>query len=160
MMAAPRSAWSGCGLESGDVVDREVEDHGNAVAVLPFDLVRRTALLVRILRAPAFLGTGRSALLECPAGLTEEADPAETARREAYGGAQGNRRPENAHAGAHAANLPPGPFWRDGRAVTREGPRPTSPVERVKLQMVGDIDENGGGPGGSLRKSGRPRASE
>jgi hypothetical protein len=37
-------------LESGDVVDREVEDHGNAVAVLPFDPVRRTALLVRILR--------------------------------------------------------------------------------------------------------------
>jgi hypothetical protein len=67
-------------LESGDVVDHEVEDHGNAVAVLPFDPVRRTALLVRILRAPAFLGTGRAALLECPAGLMEEANPAETAR--------------------------------------------------------------------------------
>jgi len=71
-------------LESGDVVDREVEDHGNAVAVLPFDPVRRTALLVSILRAPAFLSTGRTELLECPAGLMEEADPAETARREAY----------------------------------------------------------------------------
>jgi hypothetical protein len=70
-------------LESGDVVDREVEDHGNGVAVLPFDPVRRTALLVRILRAPVFLSTGRTELLECPAGLMEEADPAETARREA-----------------------------------------------------------------------------
>ena len=71
-------------LESGDVVDREVEDHGDAVAVLPFDPVRRTALLVRILRAPAFLGDGRTELLECPAGIIEEADPAQTARREAY----------------------------------------------------------------------------
>jgi hypothetical protein len=53
-------------LESGDVVDSEVEDHGNAVAVLPFDPARRTALLVRILRAPAFLSTGRAELLECP----------------------------------------------------------------------------------------------
>jgi nudix-type nucleoside diphosphatase (YffH/AdpP family) len=71
-------------LESGDVVDREVEDHGDAVAVLPFDPVRRTALLVRILRAPAFLSAGRSELLECPAGIIEEADPEQTARREAY----------------------------------------------------------------------------
>ena len=68
-------------LESGDVVDREVEDHGDAVAVLPFDPVHRT-VLVRILRAPAFLSAGRTELLECPAGIMEEADPAQTARRE------------------------------------------------------------------------------
>jgi hypothetical protein len=54
------------------VVDRGVEDHGDAVAVLPFDPVRRTALLVRILRAPAFLSAGRPELLECPAGIMEE----------------------------------------------------------------------------------------
>jgi nudix-type nucleoside diphosphatase (YffH/AdpP family) len=70
-------------LDSGDVVDREVEDHGDAVAVLPYDPVRRTAMLVRILRTPALLRTGRSALLECPAGLRDEADPAAAARREA-----------------------------------------------------------------------------
>jgi nudix-type nucleoside diphosphatase (YffH/AdpP family) len=70
-------------LESGDVIEREVEDHGNAVAVLPFDPVRRTALLVRGLRAPALLSAGRTDLLECPAGLIEEADPAQAARREA-----------------------------------------------------------------------------
>jgi nudix-type nucleoside diphosphatase (YffH/AdpP family) len=70
-------------LRSGEVVDREVEDHGNAVAVLPYDPVRRTVMLVRILRTPALLRAGRSTLLECPAGLLEEADPAEAARREA-----------------------------------------------------------------------------
>jgi nudix-type nucleoside diphosphatase (YffH/AdpP family) len=71
-------------LESGEIIQREVEDHGNAVAVLPFDPVRRTALLIRGLRAPALLSAGRTELLECPAGLIEEADPAQTARREAY----------------------------------------------------------------------------
>jgi 8-oxo-dGTP pyrophosphatase MutT (NUDIX family) len=71
-------------LESGDVIEREVEDHGNAVAVLPFDPVRRTALLARLLRAPALVSGGRIALLECPTGMVEEADPAQTARREAY----------------------------------------------------------------------------
>jgi nudix-type nucleoside diphosphatase (YffH/AdpP family) len=71
-------------LDSGDVIEREVEDHGNAVAVLPFDPARRTALLVRILRAPALLSGGRIELLECPAGMIEEADPDETARRETY----------------------------------------------------------------------------
>jgi nudix-type nucleoside diphosphatase (YffH/AdpP family) len=70
-------------LDSGEVVNREVEDHGNAVAVLPYDPVRRTVMLVRILRTPALLNAGRAALLECPAGLLEEVDPAEAARREA-----------------------------------------------------------------------------
>jgi nudix-type nucleoside diphosphatase (YffH/AdpP family) len=71
-------------LDSGDVIKREVEDHGNAVAVLPFDPVRRTALLVRLMRAPALVSAGRLTLLECPAGIVEEADPTQTARREAY----------------------------------------------------------------------------
>jgi nudix-type nucleoside diphosphatase (YffH/AdpP family) len=70
-------------LRSGEIVEREVEDHGNAVAVLPYDPVRRMIMLVRILRTPALLRAGRTALLECPAGLLEEADPAAAARREA-----------------------------------------------------------------------------
>jgi nudix-type nucleoside diphosphatase (YffH/AdpP family) len=70
-------------LRSGEIVEREVEDHGNAVAVLPYDPVRRMVMLVRILRTPALLRAGRAALLECPAGLLEEADPAAAARREA-----------------------------------------------------------------------------
>jgi nudix-type nucleoside diphosphatase (YffH/AdpP family) len=70
-------------LDSGEVVNREVEDHGDAVAVLPYDPVRRTVMLVRIMRAPALVRAGPVALLECPAGLLDEADPAEAARREA-----------------------------------------------------------------------------
>jgi nudix-type nucleoside diphosphatase (YffH/AdpP family) len=70
-------------LDSGEVVNREVEDHGDAVAVLPYDPVRRMAMLIRIMRAPALLRAGRAALFECPAGLLDEADPAEAARREA-----------------------------------------------------------------------------
>jgi len=71
-------------LDTGDVVVREVEDHGNAAAVLSFDAERRTAILIRILRAPVFLTAGQVKLLECPAGLVQEANPADTARREAY----------------------------------------------------------------------------
>jgi nudix-type nucleoside diphosphatase (YffH/AdpP family) len=70
-------------LDSGEVVNREVEDHGDAVAVLPYDPARRMVMLIRILRTPALLRAGRAMLLECPAGLLEEADPAEAARREA-----------------------------------------------------------------------------
>jgi nudix-type nucleoside diphosphatase (YffH/AdpP family) len=70
-------------LDSGEVVNREVEDHGDAVAVLPYDPVRRMAMLIRIMRAPALVRAGRAALFECPAGLLDEADPAEAARREA-----------------------------------------------------------------------------
>jgi nudix-type nucleoside diphosphatase (YffH/AdpP family) len=66
----------------GAEVEREVEDHGPAVAVLPYDPVRRMALMIRLLRAPVLLTAGLAELLEVPAGLLDESDPAETARRE------------------------------------------------------------------------------
>lgn len=69
-------------LSDGEAIAREVEDHGRAVAVLPYDPERRTALLVRLLRAPVLLSTGEAELLEAPAGMVEEDDPEETARRE------------------------------------------------------------------------------
>ena len=40
-------------MPDGTVVTRAIEDHGNAVAVLPYDPVRRTAILVQQMRAPA-----------------------------------------------------------------------------------------------------------
>ena len=70
-------------VDSGEVL-REVEDHGRAVAVLPYDPVRRTALLIKLLRAPVLLTAGIAELLEVPAGLADESDPAETARRELW----------------------------------------------------------------------------
>ena len=40
-------------LPDGRTFTREIEDHGRATAMLPFDPVRRTAIVIRQLRAPA-----------------------------------------------------------------------------------------------------------
>ncbi|HET7678607.1 MAG TPA: NUDIX domain-containing protein [Xanthobacteraceae bacterium] len=69
-------------LENGGEIEREVEDHGAAVAVLPYDPARRTALLVRLLRTPVLLAAKTPELLEVPAGLVEDDDIADAARRE------------------------------------------------------------------------------
>ncbi len=71
-------------LPSGETMAREVEDHGAAVAVLPFDPQRRMALLVRQFRAPVFHVGGPPVLLEVVAGLLDEDDPEDCARREAH----------------------------------------------------------------------------
>lgn len=62
---------------------REVEDHGNAAAVLPFDPRRRKALLVRLLRGPMLLAGGDGMSLEAPAGLVDSGTFEDTAKREA-----------------------------------------------------------------------------
>lgn len=67
----------------GQEMEREVEDHGAAVAVLPYDPERGSAILVRQFRAPPFYVAGVPRLLEAPAGILDEADPADCARREA-----------------------------------------------------------------------------
>ncbi|MBL6082711.1 NUDIX hydrolase [Belnapia sp. T18] len=69
-------------LPNDQTVQRDVEDHGQAVAVLPFDPQRRTALLVRQFRAPPFYAAGESEMLELPAGRLDEDDPSAGARRE------------------------------------------------------------------------------
>ena len=70
-------------LPDGQVMKREVEDHGTAVSVLPYDPERRVAMLVRLFRAPVFHTSGEPEMLEAPAGLLDEDDPAHCARREA-----------------------------------------------------------------------------
>ena len=67
----------------GAVIHRSVEDHGDAVVVLPFDPERRVALLVRQLRVAIFQGHDMTTSLEAPAGILDEDDPAACARREA-----------------------------------------------------------------------------
>lgn len=72
-------------LVDGNVVSREVEDHGNAVAVLPYDPERRVALLVEQARPAIITAGGPNSLMEAPAGLLEDGeDPAACARREAH----------------------------------------------------------------------------
>ncbi len=70
-------------LPDGRSFRREIEDHGTAACVLPYDPGRRTAVLVRQFRAPVYYAAREPHTLEAIAGIVEEADPAETARREA-----------------------------------------------------------------------------
>ncbi len=71
-------------LESpdGHELTREVEHHGEAVVVLPYDPDRKVALLVSQFRAPVFEAAGKDALLEAPAGIRDDESPEEGARRE------------------------------------------------------------------------------
>ena len=70
-------------LADGTVVEREFEDHGNSVGVLPYDPERRVATLVRELRVPPLFAAGEQVQLEAPAGLIDDGSPEENVRREA-----------------------------------------------------------------------------
>ncbi len=73
-------------LGDGSIVSREVERHGDAAAVLPYDRERCCALLVHLLRAPVLQEAGMEAMEEACAGMISEIgqDAEATARREAY----------------------------------------------------------------------------
>jgi nudix-type nucleoside diphosphatase (YffH/AdpP family) len=63
---------------------REVEDHGNSVAVLPFDPERQTVLLSRQFRLAAHLNDHDGWLIEVCAGMIDGGEtPEEAIRREA-----------------------------------------------------------------------------
>jgi nudix-type nucleoside diphosphatase (YffH/AdpP family) len=70
-------------LADGQSIAREIEDHGRAVAVLPYDPERRVVMLVRQMRAPMLVATGAQSSLEAPAGILDSDDPQDCARREA-----------------------------------------------------------------------------
>ena len=67
----------------GRVFRREIEHHGRAACVLPYDPVRKTALMISLPRAPVIWAGGPPEVLEVPAGMVENEDPEETAIREA-----------------------------------------------------------------------------
>jgi nudix-type nucleoside diphosphatase (YffH/AdpP family) len=71
-------------IEQGDgtEVERDVEDHGDAAAILAYDQKRRVALFVRQCRAPPLLASGEEDCLELPAGRIESEDPETCACRE------------------------------------------------------------------------------
>ena len=71
-------------LPDGAEVDREVESHGDAATVLPYDPDRKVALVVSSPRLPILKATGRDQrLLEAPAGMLEGREPEATVRKEA-----------------------------------------------------------------------------
>lgn len=70
-------------LNNGQLITREIEDHGNAVGVLPYDPVRRTAILIKQFRAPMFYATRMPQTLEVVAGGIVGDDPTACVKREA-----------------------------------------------------------------------------
>ena len=62
---------------------REVYDRGDAIAVLPFDRMRGTVLLLRQFRLPAFLNGEERPLIEACAGVIDEDDAKACVQREA-----------------------------------------------------------------------------
>ncbi len=61
-------------LPDGRTIKREIEDHGQGVCVLPYHTGRRTAVLVRQLRAPVLYAANRQETLEVIAGIIERED--------------------------------------------------------------------------------------
>jgi nudix-type nucleoside diphosphatase (YffH/AdpP family) len=71
-------------LEDGETIRREIEDHGRAVSVLPYDPARKCAMMIRQFRPPVFLAAKRKDILEAIAGIMEGKKPADCAKREAF----------------------------------------------------------------------------
>ena len=71
-------------LSNGAVVSRQMEDHGCAAAVLPYDAARRLALVCRMPRPGPMFNGEDPATMEACAGIIDSGETAEvSARREA-----------------------------------------------------------------------------
>ena len=70
--------------DRGEEHSREVVAFGQSACVLPYDSIRKVALIVRLPRAPLILEGVEANLIEAPAGMIADGESAETAiRREA-----------------------------------------------------------------------------
>ena len=69
-------------LPDGHTFQREIEDHGEAICVLPYHPGRKTAVLVRQPRIPLLYTGQQEQSLEVVAGVIEEKDPDVTVHRE------------------------------------------------------------------------------
>src|SRR3954447_7048842 len=68
----------------GGIIKREVEDHGRAVCVLPYDPTHKRALVIRQLRAPVLYEGQQADIIEAIAGGIDGEENAEAGiRREA-----------------------------------------------------------------------------
>lgn len=71
-------------LDNGAVVKRQMEDHGQAASVLPYDAERRVALLARLPRpGPLFCGEAADIMESCAGMIDPGETPEIAARREA-----------------------------------------------------------------------------
>lgn len=116
-------------LDDGSEVERAVEDHGDAVVVLPYDPVRRVALLVKQFRGPVRL-RAEAAFLEPPAGILEEGEAlTDCARLEAF-----------EETGVRLDELEPlGACWAS--------PGSTTERSHLFLAAYGEADRTGSGGG-------------
>lgn len=97
--------------DHGGEVRREIEHHGRAVAVLPYDQERRTALIVKLPRAPVIWAGGPDEIAEAPAGMIDGGESANDAiRREAL---------EEAGVTLHALEPLGAPFSSPGVSAER-----------------------------------------
>ena len=117
-------------LADGSVVTREMEDHGDAACVLPFDPDRKVAMLVRQLRAPLLFVAGLQDLLEAPAGRLDGDDPAACAIREA-----------EEEAGLTLRDLIP---------IGASAPMPGVSTERIHLFLASYSERDRTGRGGGV----------
>lgn len=62
---------------------RETYDRGNGAVVLPYHPTRRTVILTRQFRYPAFVNGHDDLMIEAPAGLLDKDSPEESIRKEA-----------------------------------------------------------------------------
>src|SRR5580704_8678549 len=70
-------------LADGRTIRREIEDHGEAVCVLPYHPIRKTAVMVRQSRAPVLYAAKRQHTFEAIAGGIEDKDAETCVHREA-----------------------------------------------------------------------------
>lgn len=70
-------------LQDGTSVSHIVEDHGNAVAVLPYDPARKVAILIRQMRTPVLFAGADPYSLELPAGKADHGSSEASVRGEA-----------------------------------------------------------------------------
>ena len=68
---------------SWQTLSRETYDRGHGAVLLPYDPRRRTVLLVRQFRYPAYVSGHRQPLIEAIAGVLDEHDPLTAIGREA-----------------------------------------------------------------------------
>lgn len=103
-------------LPDGQVTKRDIEDHGEAAMVLPYDPERRVALVIQQFRTPVAFVTGNGLVIEAAAGRLDGEAPEVCARREAM-----------EEAGIDLATLEP---------VARTWSMPALSTERVSLFLA------------------------